>query len=624
MSFLKLLLLILQNVRRNRKSLFFSSVGITVGVAVFSFFAALTMGVRERVLDRIYPVDLIEVEPSSVSIAGARSAVERIPFDETNLGRFEALPGVSRVYPKLKSRFQATYRMGGQLFGQDGVTFEAWFDGLEEQVLQEELRQEETRANGGSDADSLRAKFGRQRRCADALDCSPEETCSPGGLCQPLEYWRLFADHGEYLPCKETSQCAQGYACLEGACRKLGNGGLPELPACAGGCPLGTACVPETCGGPADCLGSSCTDGRCALAGRCEFLPCTQTHNEAAVAGNPDLRRGVLSGRCADGRPLADAPSCEPARCPAGTYCSVIDYKVPGNFWYDKRGEGRCEQPIPVVLNPLVMELFNLVLDSTLQKAQLGTLKTLLGFEGEALYGHSFYRDVQRGVQPRQKLLKVVGFSRKALEAGVTMPMEYVRRANAAFAGGQGANAAFDSIILKIGRRERLPDTLESLDQNSIQLARRSAEAEKLRTILVTAMALFLIMSGLILGIAAVNIMHTFLMVIIERNREIGVLRSIGASRAQGRALFLGESVFVGVLGGVLGNLLAVASAWGVDRAAAAYLGRFPMKPDSFFLFEPRWLAAAVGAAVFFSLLGAFFPANRAAGMDPAKILSQP
>jgi ABC-type lipoprotein release transport system permease subunit len=90
------------------------------------------------------------------------------------------------------------------------------------------------------------------------------------------------------------------------------------------------------------------------------------------------------------------------------------------------------------------------------------------------------------------------------------------------------------------------------------------------------------------------------------------------------RALFLGESVFVGVLGGVLGNLLAVASAWGVDRAAAAYLGRFPMKPDSFFLFEPRWLAAAVGAAVFFSLLGAFFPANRAAGMDPAKILSQP
>jgi ABC-type lipoprotein release transport system permease subunit len=302
----------------------------------------------------------------------------------------------------------------------------------------------------------------------------------------------------------------------------------------------------------------------------------------------------------------------------------VITYLKPDNFWYDKRGEGRCEQPIPVVLNPLVMELFNLVLDSTLQKAQLGTLKTLLGFEGEALYGHSFYREVQKGVQPRQKLLKVVGFSRKALEAGVTMPMEYVRRANAAFGGGQAANDSFDSLILKIGRRENLPDTLDSLAEKRVQLARRSSEAEKLRTILLAAMALFLIMSGLILGIAAVNITHTFLMVIFERKREIGVLRSIGASRAQVRALFLGESVFVGVLGGVLGNVLAVAASLGVDRAATAYLGRLPMKPDSFFLFEPRWLAASVGAAVFFSLLGAFFPANRAAGMDPARILSQP
>jgi ABC-type lipoprotein release transport system permease subunit len=251
-------------------------------------------------------------------------------------------------------------------------------------------------------------------------------------------------------------------------------------------------------------------------------------------------------------------------------------------------------------------------------------LKTLLGFEGEALYGHSFYREVQAGVQPRQRLLKVVGFSRKALEAGVTMPMDYVRRANAAFAGGQAANNAFDSLILKVGRRERLPDTLASLEQNNIQLARRSAEAEKLRTILVTAMALFLIMSGLILGIAAVNITHTFLMVIFERKREIGVWRSIGASKAQVRALFLGESVFVGVLGGVLGNLLAFGAAVGVDRLAAEFLQKFPARPESFFLFEPRWLLASVGAAVFFSLLGAFFPANRAAGMDPARILSQP
>jgi ABC-type antimicrobial peptide transport system permease subunit len=68
----------------------------------------------------------------------------------------------------------------------------------------------------------------------------------------------------------------------------------------------------------------------------------------------------------------------------------------------------------------------------------------------------------------------------------------------------------------------------------------------------------FTLVSVLIVGIAAVNISHTFLMNVYQRRREIGVLRAVGASRADVRALVLGEALVLGVLGGLSGALLGV------------------------------------------------------------------
>ncbi len=224
---------------------------------------------------------------------------------------------------------------------------------------------------------------------------------------------------------------------------------------------------------------------------------------------------------------------------------------------------------------------------------------------------------------PVQKRMLMVGFTRKALEHGVTMPMEYVRRANSRFKGRE-ATREFDSVILQLAEREKLPEALDYIEAHNVQLSRRSAEAEKFRTILVVALAIFFIMASVILSIAAINITHVFLMVIYERKREIGVLRSVGATRMDVRLLFLGESLFIGVLGGMAGNLIAWGLSKGVDVLVAQYVGDFPLKPETFFHFEPLWVGLSVAVALFFSLLGAFFPANRAASLDPARVLTMP
>jgi ABC-type antimicrobial peptide transport system permease subunit len=267
------------------------------------------------------------------------------------------------------------------------------------------------------------------------------------------------------------------------------------------------------------------------------------------------------------------------------------------------------------------MEIFNMVLGSTLDRAQLGTVDTLLGYGAYVTFGHSFYNDPVKDRTPVQKHMLVVGFSNKALEAGVTMPMPYVHRANSRYKG-KAASMQYDSMIIQLAAAEHLPAVMEMLERLNIQLSRRSSEAEKFRTILLVAIAIFFIMASIILGIAAVNITHTFLMVIYERNKEIGIQRALGATKMDIRLIFLGESVLIGLAGGAMGNGLAYGLSQIADYLANRYIGDFPFQPDTFFLFEPTWVLASTGFAIFFSLVGAFFPANRAARMDPARTLT--
>ena len=104
--------------------------------------------------------------------------------------------------------------------------------------------------------------------------------------------------------------------------------------------------------------------------------------------------------------------------------------------------------------------------------------------------------------------------------------------------------------------------------------------------------------------------------------REIGLLRSVGASRADIRRVILGEASFVGLVGGIAGMSLGWAGCLIADLMVASFLPDFPFKPESFFVYSPWLFVGAVGFAVFFCTAGAFFPAYRAAAIDPARALT--
>lgn len=120
---------------------------------------------------------------------------------------------------------------------------------------------------------------------------------------------------------------------------------------------------------------------------------------------------------------------------------------------------------------------------------------------------------------------------------------------------------------------------------------------------------------------ASLGIINTMVMSILERKREIGVLKSLGADDLDIRFLFLAESGMIGVMGAVTGIIVG----WLITRLVSVVARTIMVKqgiPEMEMFALPVWLisiALAIGIGV--SILAGLFPAARAARVDPVEAL---
>jgi putative ABC transport system permease protein len=121
--------------------------------------------------------------------------------------------------------------------------------------------------------------------------------------------------------------------------------------------------------------------------------------------------------------------------------------------------------------------------------------------------------------------------------------------------------------------------------------------------------------------VAALGIINTMIMSILERRREIGVMKAIGGSETEIRLIFVVEAGAIGLIGGCCGLVLG----WIATRAAnlvanitlAKELGT---RVDFFYI--PVWLiAGALAFSLLVSLAAGLYPAMRAARVDPVEAL---
>ncbi|MCX4245045.1 ABC transporter permease [Paraliomyxa miuraensis] len=276
-----------------------------------------------------------------------------------------------------------------------------------------------------------------------------------------------------------------------------------------------------------------------------------------------------------------------------------------------------CRHFVPVIVSHHVVELYN----GTLRRAhgfpQLNP-DAVRGFTFDLIIGESMVETSNQDQVIHDRGM-FVGFSDKAIPLGITLPLGYVQRYNVRY-NGEDAAQRYHSVILEIPVKDDVAAVAKGVEDLDLKV--KDSGAEEAALLIAVFMMVFGLVSAVIVGIAAVNIMHVFFMLVYERQREIGVMRAVGASRGDIGRIILGEAASLGTMAGTAGIVLAVTAGTIFDHVSARYVPDFPYKPTTYFDF-PWWLiVAALGFSISFCVLGALLPARRAAHMEPARVLS--
>ena len=153
----------------------------------------------------------------------------------------------------------------------------------------------------------------------------------------------------------------------------------------------------------------------------------------------------------------------------------------------------------------------------------------------------------------------------------------------------------------------RLPYEVESWQEANAQLV-AALNAQSISTTLIRAVVMVVVA----LGIASVLVVS-----VVQKRREIGILRAMGATRGQVLRVFLLQGAIVSALGSVLGIVLAVVLIWAFTTLVRGADGL----PLFAITLSPKLALQVAGVATLCGVLAAVAPARRAARLDPAQAI---
>ena len=184
-----------------------------------------------------------------------------------------------------------------------------------------------------------------------------------------------------------------------------------------------------------------------------------------------------------------------------------------------------------------------------------------------------------------------------------------------------GGKAMYSSVSVRVKNPAQIratEDAIKKMGFNTFSILDATRSLQQFFAVLDLFLGIF---GSLALAVASIGIVNTLVMAILERRREIGIMKAIGASDIDVKRLFFAEAGAMGILGGFVGVALGWTIGHVINFGTNIYLKRQSLPPESFWS-VPWWL---VGAAIVFafvvSLVAGLYPAGRAARLDPVQAL---
>jgi putative ABC transport system permease protein len=281
---------------------------------------------------------------------------------------------------------------------------------------------------------------------------------------------------------------------------------------------------------------------------------------------------------------------------------SVVVGAMVANNFYDPRWRPGQEQPSPP-------ELMGANLKFTLMKwTQDGT-------------------EVRKSVP-----LTVVGVlaeSRTEADYSIYITLNEVTSFNEWMSGRRISRSrdGYPQAIVKVEDVSQVLDITDQITTMGFMAYTPQSFVEGINSFYVILQVIFGGVGAIALLVAAIGIANTMAMAILERTREIGLMKAIGATNRDVLSVFLGEAAGIGFIGGLGGVLLGWSAGQIINVLALAYLAGQAaqtggMPPPTMAVYTPSWLPIfALIFATIIGLLSGLYPALRAATLIPVNAL---
>jgi putative ABC transport system permease protein len=234
----------------------------------------------------------------------------------------------------------------------------------------------------------------------------------------------------------------------------------------------------------------------------------------------------------------------------------------------------------------------------------------------------------------KEQRLKIVGIVNTEPYRGIRMgrtsvflPIAYAESLNMIQPGDlrtimrPGEGKSYNALLVRVGKSQNVGHVEDEIKKQGFSTF-SIVDASRGLTKAFFFLDLFLFIFGsLAVAVAFLGIVNTLVMAILERRREIGIMKALGASDGDVKKIFFLEAGSMGLLGGSLGVGLGWLIGRVINVGTNVYLMRQEMRPENFW-YVPLWLvSAALGFSILVSLFAGLYPASRAAKLDPVQAL---
>lgn len=184
----------------------------------------------------------------------------------------------------------------------------------------------------------------------------------------------------------------------------------------------------------------------------------------------------------------------------------------------------------------------------------------------------------------------------------------------------------YNQVIVKVEDASKVLNVADSITALGFQAYTPQSFVQGINNFYMVLQFIFGGVGAIALLVAAIGIANTMTMAILERTREIGLMKAIGATNRDVLSIFLGEAAGIGLIGGLGGVTFGWVAGQIINVLAMVYLANQSAQtgapPPSVAVSTPLWLPVfTLAFSTFIGLLSGLYPALRAATMVPVTAL---